>query len=398
MILEIVRIALSSLKANKLRSFLSILGIIIGVAAVIAIISIGFSAQQEVTSQIQGLGSDLIWVRPGFGVESRELRDKFSIELAYHAQKNSPDIINVVPARSGSGTLSRKGESYRATIVGTEKEFAPINIYNSVLGRFISETDSDRASNAVVLGAEISREIFGSSDPVGERITIAHGGRSLRFNIIGVMEEKGQGVTGDLDSQVYIPITTFNQRLAQNDSVDTYYAESGSEVPARQARHQLDYFFYQYLGSDDDYSIFSQDQILDVLDSVSGTLTLMLGGVAAISLLVGGIGIMNIMLVSVTERTHEIGIRKALGAKKRHILTQFLCEALSLTGLGGLIGIGLGLVATYIVADIGGWPMVISPAAVLLAFFFSLAIGVFFGLYPAVKAARLDPVDALSYE
>ena len=398
MIGEILRMALASLKANKLRSFLSMLGIIIGVAAVIAIISIGYSAQQEVTREIRGLGSDLIWVSPGFGADAREVRDKFTVDLAEKARANSPDILRVVPSKSGSATITRRGESYSATIVGTKPDFAPINLYRPAVGRFIVNSDTENYSSSVVLGSEIAREIFGGSDPLGERITVEHGGRSIRFNIVGVMEEKGQGIAGDLDSQIYIPITTFIQRLARDDTVDTYYAEAGSQVPARQAREQLDYFYFQYLGGDDNYTIFSQDQILEVLDNVTATLTIMLGGIAGISLLVGGIGIMNIMLVSVTERTREIGIRKALGAKKRHILSQFLFEALSLTGFGGAAGIGLGWLATSIVTDIGGFPMVISPAAVALAFFFSLIIGVFFGLYPAIKAARLDPVDALSYE
>ena len=370
MIIEIIRMALGSLKANKLRSFLSMLGIIIGVAAVIAIISIGSSAQLEVTQEIRGLGSDLIWVRPGFSADAREVRDKFTVELAARALANSPDIINVVPSRSGSGTLTRRGENYSATIMGTEQEYAPINNYNPAQGRFITRNDTEEYSNSVVLGSEITGEIFGQSDPVGERITFEYGGRSLRFNIVGVMEGKGQGIAGNLDSQVYIPITTLIQRLAQDNFVDTYYAEAGPYVPARQARQQLDYFYYQLLGDDESYSIFSQDQILDVLDNVTGTLTIMLGGIAGISLLVGGIGIMNIMLVSVTERTREIGIRKALGAKKRHILAQILFEALTLTGLGGIIGIGLGWLATSIVTDIGGFPMIISPAAVALAFFF----------------------------
>jgi len=397
MLREIIRMALSSLRVNKLRSFLSMLGIIIGVAAVISIISIGSSAQEQVTAEIRGLGSDLIWVSPGFGPGAADIRDKFTVELARSALAGSPDIANVVPSKSGSGQLTRRGDNYSATVVGTEPAYAPINLFGPAVGRFINESDLDGVRNSVVLGSDIAREIYGASDPVGERITISHAGRSVRFNVIGVMEEGGQGVAGNLDSQVYVPITTFINRLARDDLVDTYFAQAGPHVPARQARQQLDYFFQRYLGSDD-FNIFSQDQILDVLDNVSATLTIMLGGIAGISLLVGGIGIMNIMLVSVTERTQEIGIRKALGAKKRHILSQFLFEALSLTGFGGVLGIGLGWLATYVVTDIGGWPMVMSPSAVALAFFFSLAIGVFFGLYPAIKAARLDPVDALSYE
>jgi len=396
--LAIIRMALTSLKVNKLRTLLSMLGIVIGVGAVIAIISIGSSAQQDVTREIETLGSNIIWVSPSWNLSSADREELFTMEVAAELEALSPSVAQVVPEKTSGGRLTYQGESVDTTIVGTTPGYATINLYQPVAGRFLDQTDIEDLRNTVVLGSDMADEFFSGEEAVGERITISYNNRRSRFTVIGVMEDKGQVFAGNLDAQVYIPITTHLARMSTTNDIDTIYAEGAANAPAAQARQQVDYFFYRYLGDSDDYSIFSQDQILQVLDEVSTTLTLMLGGIAAISLLVGGIGIMNIMLVSVTERTREIGIRKALGAKKRHILAQFLFEALSLSGFGGIIGIGLGWLATYFVTDLGGWEMVVSPIAVGLAFGFALIIGIFFGLYPAIKAARLDPVDSLSYE
>ncbi|MGM0421089.1 MAG: ABC transporter permease [Bacillota bacterium] len=398
MIVEILRMALSSLKVNKLRSFLSMLGIIIGVAAVIAIVSIATSAQQEVISEIQTLGGNLLWVGTGLDRDIQEAENKFTLELTADIKAFVPGVTTVVPEKTGRVTLSKGGESIDAALVGTEPDYAKINQYNARLGRFINDNDLETVSNSIVLGSEIAGEILETTNPVGEEITLNFQRRNYSFEVVGVMEEMGRVFVGNLDSKVYIPVTSYIQRLAQTRNIDTYYVQTGAEAPAERAHRDLDYYFYRHLGNQDDYTIFSQDQVLGVIDEVTTTLNLMLGGVAGISLLVGGIGIMNIMLVSVNERTQEIGVRKALGAEKKHILTQFLFEALSLTSLGGLIGIGLGWGATYFVTNIGGWPINISPAAVGAGFFFALIIGVFFGLYPAYKAASLDPVDALSYE
>lgn len=403
MILETIRIALRGLKANKLRTFLSMLGIIIGVGAVIAIVSIGSSAQREVTAQIGSLGSDLIWITPGFSAgratqTQTDPRENFTLELTEYIDSYSPGVTNVVPEVSSSVDLSRGDRSLQGTAVGTTPDFTIVNIYNPQAGRFLNQADLDEVRNSIILGSSVAEELFPDQGALGQRIRLVHRGRTLNFNVIGVMEQKGQGIMGNLDRRVYVPVTTFTRRLSRQDRVDLYYAQFSPGFTSQQARSQLDYFFSQYLGDEDLYQIMSQDQILGVLDQVTATLGLMLGGIAGISLLVGGIGIMNIMLVSVTERTREIGIRKALGAKKRNIMSQFLIESLSLSSIGGFIGIGLGYSGTYLVTQIGDWPLVISPAAVTLAFGFSLAIGLFFGIYPAVKAARLDPVDSLSYE
>ncbi|MBF8437811.1 ABC transporter permease [Halanaerobiaceae bacterium Z-7014] len=403
MIFETFRIALNGLRTNKLRTFLSMLGIIIGVGAVIAIVSIGSSAREEVTAQISSLGSDLLWVTPGFtaGRATRmesDPRENFTLDIIQYIDDYSPGVTNVVPEVSGSVQLRRGDNTLNSTAVGTSQNFTVVNIYYPERGRFIDQDDLDQSRNSIVLGSNVATELFSDTDPIGQRIRLNYQGRNINFTVVGVMEQKGQGVMGNLDRRVYIPVTTFTNKLSRQNFVDLYYAQFSPGFSSQEARNQIDYFFFQHLGDENLYNIMSQDQILGVLDQVTGTLSLMLGGIAGISLLVGGIGIMNIMLVSVTERTREIGIRKALGAKKRNILGQFLLESLALSSIGGFIGIGLGYAGTYLVTRIGNWPLVLSPVAVMLAFGFSLAIGLFFGIYPAVKAARLDPVDSLSYE
>ena len=403
MIFETFRIAINGLRTNKLRTFLSMLGIIIGVGAVIAIVSIGSSAREEVTAQISSLGSDLLWVTPGFtaGRATRmesDPRENFTLDIIQYIDDYSPGVTNVVPEVSGSVQLRRGDNTLNSTAVGTSQNFTVVNIYYPERGRFIDQDDLDQSRNSIVLGSNVATELFSDTDPIGQRIRLNYQGRNINFTVVGVMEQKGQGVMGNLDRRVYIPVTTFTNKLSRQNFVDLYYAQFSPGFSSQEARNQIDYFFFQHLGDENLYNIMSQDQILGVLDQVTGTLSLMLGGIAGISLLVGGIGIMNIMLVSVTERTREIGIRKALGAKKRNILGQFLLESLALSSIGGFIGIGLGYAGTYLVTRIGNWPLVLSPVAVMLAFGFSLAIGLFFGIYPAVKAARLDPVDSLSYE
>ncbi len=397
MIVETIRMAFHSLSVNRLRTFLSMLGIVIGVAAVVSIVSVGRSAQEEVAGQIGTLGSDLIWVAPGAAGVTGDPRQGFTLDIVEHIDAFSPDVVSVVPEISTGVRLAHDGSGVRATVVGTSSGFAQANFYFPVHGRFLDDSDQARVRNSLVLGSRIANDLFEAGNPLGRRVRVHLDDRRVNFTVIGVMEEKGQGITGNLDTRVYIPITTYLQRLRRSAYVDRYYAQA-AEGAAREARRQVEFFFYRYLGDADRFTIFSQDQILDVLDQVTGTLGLMLGGIAAISLVVGGIGIMNIMLVSVTERTREIGIRKALGARRRDILRQFLFEALTLSGLGGVIGLGLGWLGTYIVTRIGGWALVVSALSVALAFGFALAIGLFFGIYPAVKAARLDPVVALSYE
>ena len=405
MIFEIIKLAIESLKANKLRTFLSMLGIIIGVGAVIAIVSIGSGAREQITARISNLGSNIINIMPGTsrgwgGRVSRSSGEIFTLELADYIEKLSPSVKRVVPISQGSGLLIKENFNIQTTIIGTDADYQEINNYNLAMGQFINEGDLDTSRNIVVLGSELAEELFGNNNPLGEKIKLSYEKRDYLFTVIGVMEEKGAGLTGDLNEQAYIPITTFMKKLSNSRFVSYYTAQANSSDEAPAAVGEIEYFLIKYLEDEEQekFNLLSQDQILDTISSVTASLSLMLGGIAAISLLVGGIGIMNIMLVSVTERTREIGIRKALGAKNKNIMSQFLIEALSLSGMGGLIGICFGWLGAYAIAQAGKWPLVVSPISVLLAFGFAVIIGLFFGLYPAMKAAKMDPVDALRYE
>ena len=405
MIFEIIKLAIESLKANKLRTFLSMLGIIIGVGAVIAIVSIGSGAREQITARISNLGSNIINIMPGTsrgwgGRVSRSSGEIFTLELADYIEKLSPSVKRVVPISQGSGLLIKENFNIQATIIGTNADYQEINNYNLSMGQFINEGDLDTSRNIIVLGSELTEELFGNNNPLGEKIKLSYEKRDYLFTVIGVMEEKGAGLTGNLNEQAYIPITTFMKKLSNSRFVSYYTAQANSSDEAPAAVGEIEYFLTKYLEDEEQekFNLLSQDEILDTISSVTASLSLMLGGIAAISLLVGGIGIMNIMLVSVTERTREIGIRKALGAKNKNIMSQFLIEALSLSGMGGLIGICLGWLGAYAIAQAGKWPLVVAPISVLLAFGFAVVIGLFFGLYPAMKAAKMDPVDALRYE
>ena len=405
MIFEIIKLAIESLKANKLRTFLSMLGIIIGVGAVIAIVSIGSGAREQITARISNLGSNVINILPGTskgwgGRVSKSSEGIFTLELADYIEKVSPSVKRVIPISQGTGLLIKGNFNIQTTIIGTDADYPEITNYNLTMGQFINEGDLDTSRNIVVLGSELAEELFGNNNPLGEKIKLSYEKRDYLFTVIGVMEEKGAGLTGDLNEQAYIPITTFMKKLSNSRFVSYYTAQANSSDEAPAAVGEIEYFLIKYLEDEEQekFNLLSQDQILDTISSVTASLSLMLGGIAAISLLVGGIGIMNIMLVSVTERTREIGIRKALGAKNKNIMSQFLIEALSLSGMGGLIGICFGWLGAYAIAQAGKWPLVVSPISVLLAFGFAVIIGLFFGLYPAMKAAKMDPVDALRYE
>lgn len=403
MLFETFRIAIRSLLSNKMRTMLSMLGIIIGVGAVIAVISIGSGSQEQVTSSISDIGSNLISISPGFrrgrfGRFGSSVDDIFTVELGEFIVEYSPAVKTIAPNSQASGYLMVDDNNYRASIVGTTVDYLGINNYSPETGKFFSQYDINNATDVIVLGSELVEELYNGENPVGEKVTFYYDNQRLVFKIIGVMEEKGRGLTGNLNGSVYIPITTYLNKISGSRYVDSYVAQANSSVEANLAVEQIEYLLTKYTGSEDNFRLMSQDQLLDTINQVTGTMTLMLSGIAGISLLVGGIGIMNIMLVSVTERTREIGIRKALGAKRKHILSQFIIEALTLSSIGGTIGIIFGYTVAYGVAQIGGWPLVISIPTLFFAFGFSLIVGIFFGIYPAFKASKLDPVDALSYE
>jgi putative ABC transport system permease protein len=403
MILEILRMAFESLTASKMRSFLSMLGIIIGVAAVIAIVSVGSGAQSQVTSQISALGSNIINIGPGItrgrsGRLSFTATDVFTMELAEQILRNCPSVVRITPNVQTSGLLIAGEINYQTTTVGVTPAYQEIVEFYPARGQFITAEHETMATNVMVLGAKLAKELFPGQDPLGQRVKLFARNRKLLFVVIGVMEEKGTGAIGNLDNQAFIPASVLLKKINNRKYVSGYTAQARSSETAKTAVAEVEYFLTRYLQDTDRFNISSQEQILETISEVTATLSLMLGGIAGISLLVGGIGIMNIMLVSVTERTREIGIRKALGAKRKHIMAQFMIESLAMSGFGGLIGILFGWLGALAVAKVGGWPLVVTHTSVLVAFSFSLLVGLFFGLYPAQKAAKLDPVIALSYE
>ena len=406
MMIQGLMIALESLWANKMRSFLAMLGIVIGVGAVIAIVSVGSGSAQQVTSRIADLGSNMINIYPRTPrgqlgrVSAQSSQEKFTLELAKYMQTFCPSVSTVTPVKQISGRLISDNVNMNATTIGTRIDYAQVNNFEVAHGVFISEDDDNERRQVIVLGSQLATDLFDNENPIGRGVKINYDGRIFSFTVIGVMKEKGGSMAGNLDDRAYIPLSVAMDRLTTHHYVDSFIAQAHSSERAASAVKELEYLMIKYLEDNnmEHFRIVSQDEILDTVTSVANTLSLMLGGIAAISLLVGGIGIMNIMLVSVTERTREIGIRKALGAKNKNILLQFLMESLGLSSLGGIVGIGFGWSVASFLSQLGNWPLVVSTISILLAFGFALFIGIFFGLYPAMKAAKMNPVDALRYE
>lgn len=394
---ESLVIALDALRGNKLRSVLTMLGVTIGVAAVILLVSIVTGLRLDIARQIAGLGSDLLLVfpgqveaQPGGAGRSVGIINRLTRKDADNIRRFSTRISNVVPLVQNNATLRFGNRSRLVPIVGTIPEYVPARNFPVAEGRFFTDAEVDGARKVIVIGNEIRRDFFSSTDPVGERMTLA----GQKFTVVGVMVSKGGFFGVNLDDQVWIPITVA-ENLFGSDMVGLIFVEAKDPddifLAANEARQAL----LRRLDSHD-FSVLAQEEVLGTFQSIMGIMALALGGIASISLLVGGIGIMNIMLVSVTERTREIGIRKAVGARRLHILGQFLTEAVALSTLGGVLGILLASGASVLLNQ---WlPSQISLWAAALAFGFSVAVGVFFGVYPALKASRLDPIDALRYE
>lgn len=413
-LLESMRVALHSLSANKLRSTLTMLGIIIGVGAVIALLSIGQGAGAAITQQVQGIGSNLVFVVPGAfsngGVRSAAGTAQ-TLTLA-DAQAIGqpgccPDIAAVAPEYTRGAQVTAGGNNTNVSVTGTSPSYQAVRNFHVARGRFIEDKDIDTAARVAVLGTRTARALFPNRDPVGQTIKI----NRVPFKVTGVMEEKGGTAFGggSQDDVVFVPITSAQRRLfgssAQTSSgawrVTSVTVQAASEKQMDSAMAQITQLLRQrhkIIYQQDDFTVISQKQILGVLNQITDILTIFLASIAAISLLVGGIGIMNIMLVSVTERTREIGIRKAIGARRKDILLQFLIEAVTLSVAGGVLGILFGTGVGAIVNTTGMITTVIAPSSVGLAVGFSVAVGLFFGLYPAARAASLHPIDALRYE
>ena len=402
---ETVSVALGALRANKLRSLLTMLGIVIGVAAVIAVVALGTGAQSAVKDRISSLGTTLLTVMPGqqrgMGGVSFDQSMKLTMDDAAALEERAPSITAVQPEMTTRLQVQYLNQNTNTSVVGTTANYLPVRKYELQAGRMFTTAEDMGRQRVAVLGPAVL-EAFGVNSPeavVGENVRI----RGIQFTVIGVLKSKGQAMPwGNPDDQVLVPITTGRFRLFGSDRLRSIsvLAESEEKIPEAMAdiRRVIRREHRLAQGRPDDFQIRSQADFLNTLGETTQVFTYLLSGIAAVSLLVGGIGIMNIMLVSVTERTREIGIRKALGATKANILLQFLIEAVVLCLLGGLVGALVGSGGATAMSKFFNWNTIISPAAILASFVFSAVVGVLFGVWPARRAASLDPIVALRYE
>ena len=395
--------AWASLIANKLRSLLTMLGIIIGVAAVIALVSIGNGVKQDIENSISSLGSNLLVVLPGAprtpGARSSQGSMK-SLKISdYEAIAKLEGVKAASPMTNGSYVVIYQNKNWTTSVAGVNSNFQDVNNWTMTSGRFFSDKNVQNRERVAVVGQTVVKNLFADEDPVGKEIRV----KNIPFRVIGVLKSKGNGTMGnDQDDTVLIPYTTSMERVEGIDYLRRVYvvAKDDGGIDRLQAdienllrvRHNIKDTNL------DDFNIQNMKSIMETVAQTTGTFTLFLGAVAAISLVVGGIGIMNIMLVSVTERTREIGVRKALGATYSVIVTQFLIEAVVISLMGGFIGIAFGIGASKVIGMVSGMSTIVSVPTIIMSFAFSMAIGLIFGIYPARKAAKLNPIDALHYE
>ncbi len=404
MIIPVFKIALRALARNKARSALTMLGIIIGVASVIAMVSLGQGAQKQVQDQISSMGTNMLIVSAGSQRTSGGVRAGAGTTTTLTADDMQaigelPSVANVSASVTAPVPLVFGNQNWTTRAEGVTTSYLAIRNRSVVSGDFFSDQDVRTAGRVAVIGQTVADNLFAGADPVGQIIRV----RNLPFRVVGLLGVKGQTQWGqDQDDTVLIPYTTAMKKLLATTYVPTIYVSSPTEQLTYTAETQIGSLLRQRhnirQGQDDDFSVRNLTDVAEAAESTTRVMTILLGSIAGVSLLVGGIGIMNIMLVSVTERTREIGIRMAVGARSKHVERQFLIESLVLGLTGGLVGVVLGVGLSFGLAKGFGWPTLISPVAIVTSALFSMAIGVFFGFYPARKAANLDPIEALRFE
>jgi putative ABC transport system permease protein len=401
MFVEMLRVAAQSIRANFFRAFLTMLGVIIGVAAVITMVALGTGAQRAINEQIDSLGGNVLSVRSGQGFRRGVARqeDKLTADDVEALKRDVPSVTAIVPELSVRKQVKLGNQNRSLNIVGTTPEFAEVHRFEMLYGRMISQRDVGAKRRVALLGGAVPADF--EIDPtqlIGQRLLI----QGTSYEIIGIFEEKGSVMFDDQDKNVWIPISTAQYRVAGTDNLGKIGVQIAPGIDIGQAMIDVERVLrreHQIIpGARNDFNLFDSKLFLQMQQEATKIFSYLLTGIAGISLIVGGIGIMNIMLVTVTERTREIGIRKAMGATRANIMVQFLIEAMSLCVAGGAIGIILGGTASTLLANLAGWQTPVSVTTVTIAFVFSAGVGLFFGIWPASKAARLDPIAALRYE
>ncbi len=394
-------LAIRSIRRNVLRSVLTTLGIVIGVASVIIMVNLGSGATLQVSQQIESLGSNLLFLRAGqrFGHGVRSEAPPFKLEDVTAIEREIAGVAVAAPQSTKPTVVVYGNENWSTTVTGSDNRHFSAGNWQLHSGRFFNDSELRAGSSVCVIGETVRQKLFGAQDPVGSSIRL----KKIACEVVGLLNAKGQSAGGrDQDDAVVIPLRAYWRRIAGNQDVDNIRISARDGYSTSQVQRDIENLMRERRrigeGEEDDFSVMDMQEIAQALTGTTQILTALLGAVAAVSLLVGGIGIMNIMLVSVTERTREIGIRLAIGARARDVLTQFLVEAMVLSSIGGLLGIGLAIGASWLIADVLRIPFVVEPGMVMVALLFSMVIGIAFGYFPARKAAHLDPIEALRHE